>query len=52
MLMFLKNEDDITISLSTLRRHLKSLGLSRQKAQSDVLDAAFFQQEQVKYMSI
>lgn len=36
ILMFLKNDDGINISMSTLRRHLKSLGLFRRKAQSDV----------------
>lgn len=35
------------LSISTLRRHLKSLGLFRQKAQSDVLDVALFLQEQL-----
>ena len=47
ILMFLKNEDGIKISLSTLRRHLKALGLFRWKAQSDVLDVALFLQEQL-----
>lgn len=47
ILMFLKNEDGINISMSTLRRHLKSLGLFRRKAQSDVLDVALFLQEQL-----
>ena len=35
------------MSMSTLRRHLKSLGLFRRKAQSDVLQVALFLQEQL-----
>ena len=34
ILMFLKNEDGVNISMSTLCRHLKLLGLFRRKAQS------------------
>ena len=37
ILMFLTSEEGISMSMSTLRRHLKSLGLFRRKAQSDVL---------------
>lgn len=40
-------QDGIDISMSTPRRHLKSLGLFRWKAQSDVLDVALFLQEQL-----
>ena len=43
--MFLKNEDGINISVSTLHRHLKSL--FRRKAQSDVPDVALFLQEEL-----
>lgn len=43
-----KNEDDgVNISMSTLCRHLKLSGLSRRKAQSDMLDVAVFLQEQL-----
>jgi arginine repressor len=45
--MFLKSEEGINISMSTLRRHLKSLGLFRRKAQSDLLQVALFLQEQL-----
>ena len=44
--MFLKSEEGINISTSTLRRHLNSLGLFRRKAQSDLLQVALFLQEQ------
>ena len=47
ILRFLENEDGINISMPTLRRHLKRLGLFRRKAQSDVLDVALFLQEQL-----
>ena len=47
ILMFLKSEEGINISMSTLRRHLKSLGLFRRKAQSDLLQVALFLQEQL-----
>jgi len=47
ILMFLKVEDGINISMSTLRRHLQSLGLFRRKAQSDLLEVALFIQEQL-----
>ena len=45
--MFLKSEEGINISMSTLRRHLKSLGLFRRKAQSELLQVALFLQEQL-----
>ena len=37
-----KNENDVDISMSTLHRHLKLLGLFRLKAQSDVLHFALW----------
>ena len=39
--------DGIVISMSTLRRRLKLLGLYRRKAQSDLLEVALFVQEQL-----
>lgn len=36
------NADGIRISLSTLRRHLKSMGLFRRKAQFDLLEVTLF----------
>ena len=47
ILMFLKREEGINISMSTLRRHLKSLGLFRREAQSELLQVALFLQEQL-----
>lgn len=45
--MFPKNADGLNISMSSLCRHLKSLGLFRRRAQSDVLDVTLFLQEQL-----
>lgn len=45
--MFPKNEDSLNIRMSSPCRHLKSLGLFRRRAQSDVLDVTLFLQEQL-----
>lgn len=45
--MSLRNLDNIIISMSTLRRYLKYLGLFRRKAHSDLLEVALFLQEQL-----
>ncbi|KAF7651773.1 hypothetical protein LDENG_00105740 [Lucifuga dentata] len=45
--MSLSHIDGIVISLSTLRRHLKSLHLFRRKGRSDLLDIAVFLQDQL-----
>lgn len=45
MLQLLKNENDVNISMSALRRHLKCLGPYRRKAESDVLDVAALPQD-------
>lgn len=48
-LMFLKKGGgvDVNITMSTLRRHLKSLELFRQKAKSDMMDVALFLLQQL-----
>lgn len=38
---------DVNITMSTLRRHLKSLELFRQKAKSDMMDVALFLLQQL-----
>lgn len=43
----LLNVNGIHISTSTLRRHLKSLGLLRLKVQSDLLEVTLFLLEQL-----
>lgn len=45
--MFPENVDGLNTSMSSLRRHLESLGLFRRRAQSDVLDVTLFLQEQL-----
>lgn len=47
IVLSLSNIDGITISLSTLRRHLRTLRLFRSKAHSDLLDVAMFLQDQL-----
>ena len=47
IVLYLGHIDDITISLSTLRRNLKTLRLFRRKAHSDLLDIAMFLQDQL-----
>ncbi len=48
ILIFLKNEDAITISMSTtLSRHLELLGLFRLETQSGVLEVIVFVQKQL-----
>ena len=46
IVLSLSHIDDSTISLSTLRRHLKTLRLFRRKAHSDLLDIAMSLQDQ------
>ena len=47
IVLSLSHIDGITISLSTLRRHLRTLRLFRRKAHSDLLDVAMFLQDQL-----
>ncbi|KAM7382146.1 hypothetical protein PAMA_012828 [Pampus argenteus] len=47
IVLSLSHIDGITISLSTLRRHLKTLRLFRRKAHSDLIDIAMFLQDQL-----
>ncbi|XP_039665194.1 uncharacterized protein LOC120564368 [Perca fluviatilis] len=47
MLMSLSTINGIVISLSTLRRHLRTLRLFRRKAHSDLLDIVVFLQDQL-----
>lgn len=47
IVLSLSHIDGITISLSTLRRHLGTLPLFRRKAHSDLLDIAMFLQVQL-----
>ncbi len=47
----LLNVGGINISMSTQRRHPKSLGLFRRKAQSDLLEVALALQEQLNIHS-
>lgn len=49
---FLKTEDGVYISMSTLRRQHKSLGLLSREARSDVLDVALFLQERLNHHGI
>ena len=45
--MSLSNIDGVVISLSTLLRHLRTLGLSRRKADRDLLGIVAFLQDQL-----
>ena len=47
IVLSLSHIDGFTISLSTLRRHLRTLRLFRRKAHSDLLDIAMFLQDQL-----
>ena len=47
IVLSLSHIDGIMITLSTLRRHLRTLQLFRRKAHSDLLDVALFLQDQL-----